>query len=381
MMRMHARYIYIMLVFTGCATLGSEALEDNDALPTTGVGPFRKLAATEVGGVAPYVLDSQQGLYREPSALALDGADQSGIAPSTRVALYFVAHPKSGGGDVIERTHADDARSFYGAGPDFGHSPSQVLSADQAWEGSNLAGPSVLAVGAQIYLYYAGIGGIGVAESSDGFAFTKQPGPIFSADASVGWETSTPRAPSVAILPSGEFRMFYAAGACIGEASSTDGVHFTRLDSDPSTPRIDPVLCPSAPVSADAIDAGAVAPIDNGGVDDPLVLPRVTPAGRLQIRVLYTGYATPPGAANRPSAIGFAARYGESGPLVRAAAGVYSANLHEHAPAYFAWSTGSMLYVTEDESGLNSSVYPALAGAFAPAQDSLPAPTGYADSP
>jgi hypothetical protein len=369
-----------MLVFTGCATLGSEAAEDDSALPTTGVGPFRKLASTEVGGVAPYVMDNQQGQYREPTALALDGMDQSGISPTTRLALYFVAHPKAGGGDVIVRTRADDGVSFYGAGPDFGHSPSQVLAPDQAWEGTNLAGPSVLAVGSQIYLYYAGTGGIGVAESTDGFAFTKEPGPIFSTDASVSWETSTPHAPSVAILPSGELRMFYAAGACLGEASSTDGVHFTRLDSDPSTPSIDPVLCPSAHVSAAAIDAGAIAPIDDEGLDDPLVLPRVTPAGRLQVRVLYTGYSTPIGAPSRASAIGFAARYGDSGPLVRAPAGVYSVNLHEHAPAYFAWSTGSLLYVTEDESGLNG-VYPAIAGAFAPAQDSLPAPSAYADSP
>lgn len=379
-MKISAKYIYFMLIFTGCATLGSEAAEDDDALPTTGVGPFRKLASTEVGGVAPYVMDNQQGMYREPTALALDGMDQGGIAPSKRVALYFVAHPKAGGGDVIVRTRADDGVSFYGAGPDFGHSPSQVLAPDQTWEGASLAGPSVLAVGSQIYLYYAGTGGIGVAESTDGFAFTKQPGPIFSTDASVSWETSTPHAPSVAILPSGEFRMFYAAGACLGEASSIDGVHFTRLDSDPSTPSVDPVLCPAADVSADALDAGAIAPIDNEGLDDPLVLPRVTAAGRLQIRVLYTGYSTPIGAPSRTSAIGFAARYGDSGPLVRAPAGVYSVNLHEHAPAYFAWGTGALLYVTEDESGLNG-VYPALAGAFAPAQDSLPAPGAYANSP
>jgi hypothetical protein len=379
-MKISATYICLVLVFTGCATLGSEAIEDNDALPTTGVGPFRKLSATEVGGVAPYVLDNAQGRYREPSALALDGIDQSGIAPSTRVALYFVAHPKAGGGDVIVRTRADDARSFYGAGPDFGHSPAQVLAPDQPWEGANLAGPSVLAVGSQVYLYYAATGGIGVAESADGFAFTKQPGPIFSADPSVTWETSTPHAPSVAIFPSGEFHMFYAAGVCIGEATSTDGIHFTRLDSDPASPAIDPVLCPSAPVSADDVDAGATVPIDTEGTDDPLVLPRVTPAGRLQVRVLYTGFSAPPGASNRPSAIGFAARYGDSGPLARAPAGVYSVNLHEHAPAYFAWDTGAMLYVSEDESGLNG-VYPALAGAFAPAQDTLPTPNGYADSP
>ncbi|MEO8877728.1 MAG: hypothetical protein ABI461_19195, partial [Polyangiaceae bacterium] len=314
----------------------------------------------------------------------LDGVDASGISSSTRVALYFVAHPKTGSagtGDVIARTRADDARSFFGGGGDFGHFPTPVLAADQAWEGANLSGPSVLAVGSDIYLYYAGSGGIGLAESSDGFAFTKQPAPILAADPSVTWETTIPHAPSVAILPSGEFRMIYGAGACIGEASSADGVHFTRLDSDPSTPSSDPILCPSAPVSGEAVEAGAFSPIDTGGVDDPLLLPRVTASGRLQIRVLYTGFAAPPGAPDRPSAIGFAARYGDHGPLSRAPAAIYSVSKHEHAPALFSWTTGALLYVTQDESPTSGSVYPAIAGAFAPAQDTLPSPSGYADSP
>ncbi|MEO8877612.1 MAG: hypothetical protein ABI461_18605, partial [Polyangiaceae bacterium] len=218
-MRNHAQYMFLLLVFTGCATLGNEAAPD-DSLPSTGVGPFRKLSAAEIGGVAPFVMDDKQGLYREPSALALDGIDASGISSSTRVALYFVAHPKTGGaagtGDVISRTRADDARSFFGGGGDFGHFPTPVLVADQAWEGTNLAGPSALAVGASIYLYYAGSGGIGLAESNDGFVFTKQAAPVLVPDASVRWETTTPHAPSVARLPSGEFRMLYGAGACIG---------------------------------------------------------------------------------------------------------------------------------------------------------------------
>ena len=373
-------YMFLVLVFTGCATLGNESPPD-DNLPTTGVGPFRKLSATELLGVAPFVMDDKNARYREPSALALDGSDGNGIASSTRVALYFVAHPKNGTGDVIARTRADDARSFYGGGADFGHVPSQVLAADQSWEGSNLAGPSVLAVGTSVYLYYAGQGGIGLAESSDGFAFTKQSGPVLTPDASVTWETTAPHAPSVAILPSGEFRMLYGAGACIGEASSTDGVHFSRLDSDLSTPGIDPVLCPSASVSEAAVEAGAFAPIDIGGVDDPVLLPRVTVAGRLQIRVLYTGYAARPDAGDRPSSIGFAARYGDRGPLVRAPAAVYSVAKHEHAAALFSWSTGAMLYVTQDEAPTSGSIYPAIAAAFAPAQDTLSSPDGYADSP
>ncbi|MGH7286247.1 MAG: hypothetical protein ACRELY_32410 [Polyangiaceae bacterium] len=378
----HVKYICLFAVlsgfFDGCATLGNVTPPD-DALPSSGAGPFRKLSSNEVQGVAPFVLDDAHSVYREPSALPLDGSNADGTSPTMRVALYFVAKSKTIGHDVIVRTHADDARSFYGAPLDIGHFPQEVLAADQAWEGDDLAGPSVLASNGTIYLYYATIGGIGLARSNDGFAFAKEQGPIFTSDSSASWENETPRAPSVAILPTGEFRMLYNAGFCIGEASSTDGVHFTRLDADPTTPALDPVLCPDAAVSDEAVDAGATRPIATSRVDDPVLFPRTTPAGRLQFRVLYTGYTTVDGTPS--SAIGFAARYGDSGPLVKNSGAVYAAGKNEHAPAIFAWQAGELLYVTQDDTPSSGPAYPAIAGAFAPGQDTLPTPNGYADSP
>lgn len=362
--------------FEGCATVGTVSPPD-DALPSSGAGPFRKLSATEMQGVAPYVLDDPHGLYREPSALALDGTDSNGVAASMRVALFFTATTADGHA-VIDRTHAEDARSFYGAPLD-GHKPQQVLAADQSWEGADLAAPSVLASGGTIYLYYAASGGVGLATSSDGFAFTKKGAPVLAPDASVKWETEVPSSPSVAVLPSGEFRMLYSAGPCIGEAKSADGTTFTRLDADPSTPDVDPVLCPSAIVSEEAIDAGTQRPFDTARVGDPHLFPRVTAAGRLQFRVLYTGTAATNGTTT--SAIGFAARYGDTGRLVKNAAPVYAVNKHEHAPTTFTWATGEMLYVTQDETPSSGAPYPAIAAAFSPAQDTLPTPNGYADGP
>lgn len=380
MKHVHCIYLGVLLslFFEGCATLGNVTPPD-DALPSSGAGPFRKLSANEVQGVAPFVLDDPHGLYREPSALPLDGVNADGTSASMRVALYFVAQSKTSGHAVIVRTHADDARSFYGAPLDVGHFPQEVLAADQAWEGDELSGPSVLASNGTIYLYYATSGGIGLARSTDGFAFTKETAPVFTSDASVSWENEAPRAPSVAILPSGEFRMLYNAGFCIGEASSPDGVHFTRLDANPATPPLDPVLCPDAAVSDEAVDAGATRPIATLRVDDPVLFPRVTPAGRLQFRVLYTGYTVVDGAAS--SAIGFAARYGDTGPLVKNPGAVYNVSKHEHAPAIFAWQNGELLYVTQDDVPSSAPAYPAIAAAFAPGQDTLPTPNGYAASP
>ena len=172
--------------------------------------------------------------------------------------------------------------------------------------------------------------------------------------------------------------MLYASGASIGEAASDDGLTWTRRDGDPSTPQIDPVLSPSVPA---ALLAGEKPPFDMGQVTDPLLLPRVTPGGRLQIRVLYTGYDMAPGRTARSSAIGFAARYGDDGVLTRNPLPVFSVNSHEMAPALFEWAAGSMLYVSLERQGGGASTYPAIAAAFAPATLTLSVPRSYADGP
>ncbi len=302
-------------------------------------------------------------------------------ASAARVVMYTVAH--AGGHDVIVRTHADDARSFYGALADNEnddihpvHTPPQVLVADASWEGKDLSGPSAVQVGGAVWLYYAAAGGVGLAQSDDGITFAKFGQPVLGIDANVVWETTPPAAPSVAVLPDGTWRMMYSAGNAIGEARSTDGFVWTRMDADPSTPGVDPVLGPSPSVEM------PVQPFDRGQVSDPLLAPRITPGGRLQLRVLYTGWNMPPGAQGRSSAIGFAARYGESGPLSRQPAPVYSVSLHEAAPALFEWNEGSMLYVHEDATALDPmNPFPAIAAAFAPEDDALPPASAFPSSP
>jgi hypothetical protein len=293
------------------------------------------------------------------------------------VLLYAVA--RVGGHDVIVRTRADDARSFFGSAADNetaahpAHSPAVVLVADRAWEGADIGGPSALRVGSGVWLYYAGAGGIGLARSSDGLTFVKTGPPVLGPDARVAWERTAPRAPSVARMPDGSWRMFYAAGQSIGEAASADGVAWARVDADPQTAAMDPVLSPGAS-------------FDAGQVDDPGVLPRVTPAGRLEVRVLYTGYdarpnAGSPGAA-RTSAIGFAARYGDAGPLVRQPVPVYAVGAHEAAPALFEYAGGAILYVQQDETAVDPShPYPAIAAAVAPVSVTLPTAGPFAPSP
>ncbi|MEO6419733.1 MAG: hypothetical protein ABIP39_10020, partial [Polyangiaceae bacterium] len=178
----------------------------------------------------------------------------------------------------------------------------------------------------------------------------------------------------------GRFRMLFSWGASIAEAASADGLTWTRLDADPSTPELDPVFGPSAPVAPESLAPGEKPPFDPGQVTDPVLLPRMTSAGRLQIRVLYTGYDSPPGKPARASAIGFAARYGDAGPLVRNPLPVLSLGKHERGPAFFEWDGGTMLYVAVDQvDGTN--VYPAIIAAFAPPTLTLGMPSSFADSP
>jgi hypothetical protein len=100
------------------------------------------------------------------------------------------------------------------------------------------------------------------------------------------------------------------------------------------------------------------------------------------VRVLYTGYDAPPGAPSRSSAIGFAARFGSTGPLSRQAAPVYGGSAHEAAPTLFEPAIGSILYAQQDETSLDpTKPYPAIAAAFAPESGTLPATGAFATSP
>jgi len=379
--------IFVAVVAAGgCATLGAPT-GGTSGLPSANIGPFRPLETAEVKGVAPYVLDGDGLPYREPAALAVNPSDPS----SSDVYLYVVASAMSGTTtqDVIARTRADDARSFYGSALDDLNgttAPAVVLTASLAWEGNDLTGPSALREASMIYLYYAAAGGIGLARSTDGLHFTKVGAPVLAPDPTAAWETTTPSAPSVAILPDGTFDMMYSAGLSIGEATSSDGLHFTRAGDNPV---LSPLPAPPGSLdtaAADAGDSGANAgvsvPFDIGQVADPCVVPVTTPAGRLDVRVLYTGYDGRPSATGRHSAIGLAARYGTSGPLVRQPDVVFSIDAHEAAPAYFEWSVGEMLYVHAFAGGgTGATPYPAIAAGFAPAQVMLPTPTSYASSP
>ena len=365
----------LLFVVAACATQGGGSTGVSN-VPSAGDGPFRPLVDGELSSasVVPYVFVSSTALYRAPSVVSV-----SGDPSSAEVWMYAVA--RQNGADVIVRTHADDARSFYGDVGDNAdtshphHTAPVVLQADQAWEGTSLAGPSALLTGGQVLVFYAGAGGIGRATSADGLAFTKSSGPVLAPDATATWETTTPHAPSVAIFPDGSWHMLYGAGGGIGEATSADGQTWTRAPGNP-------VLGPSATVDPSTLPTGAQPPFDEGQVDDPVLAPQTTLGGRLQVRVLYTGYGLSVGAAAPSSAIGLAGRYGDAGPLSRQATPAYTVSLHEAAPAFFEYAGGSLLYVQEDDTSVDpTKPFTGIAAGYAPIAGMLPPPLPYPDTP
>lgn len=366
-----------------CGTLASPGSGDL-GLPTANVGPFNALTQAEVatGDVPPFVFLDESAQYSEPSVIP-----QSSDTSSPAVILYAVSHASSG--DEIVRTRADDGRSFYGDSVDRQENPSHVppvvLRASQPWEGGSVSGPSALRVGSAVWLYYAAAGGIGLAKSTDGgMTFTALPQPVLATDHGVGWEFTAPRAPAVAQLPDGSFHMLYASGDAVGEAVSADGeTGWQRVDGDPNTPALDPVLVPSAPVDPATLPAGVLPPFDEGAVDDPLLVPSVDVAGRLVVRVLYTGYSAPVGASSRPSAIGLAARYGASGVLTKQSSPVYTVQSGEAAPALLQFGgEQALLYVQQLNTTLDMAhPFLAIAAAYAPASGMMGAPGAFPSSP
>jgi hypothetical protein len=344
-----------------CATLPEPAGGDQN-LPSAVAGPFSALTtdqfSTSLSITAPNGFADLNDFGRDISVLDTDGD------PTTPgVTGYVAASTIEDGMDptptsptrTIVRYTALDGRSFNL------QSAAVVLQPDAPWEGDVVAAPSVLRSGSGLLLYYAAQGGIGLAQSGDGLTFTKVSGPVLSPSAS-GWDQSAvPASPGVVKLTDGSFRMFYevpfgAGGAAIGEAGSPDGVTWTRLGDGPA-------LAPSP-----GGDAGPT-PWDSAAAGSPYPMLAVSGDGRPILRLFYGALDV-----GGLRTIALAARYGTDGPFERAVTPVFGddSTLGAREPCVVAFSSYSLLYVTQDSSTTNTQ--PAVAVGVAPATATLPPP-------
>lgn len=343
-----------------CATL-PEAGGGGEDLPSAVAGPFRALLQPELGNlrVAPNALDD--GVFsRDLAVIDLDG-DPSTLA----VAAYAGAAVAQGD---VKPVASDPTRAIlrFGAldGRSFDRAAEVVLEPIAPWEGGVIGQPAALLVGGETWLYYAAAGGIGLAKSADGHAFTRVSGPILGA-AESGWEAARiPQSPGVVRLPDGSFRLFYEVtlagdAQAIGAASSTDGVTWTRLGDAPA-------LAPSAPRE------GEDQPYDDAAVGSPFPVLATSGDGRALLRVYY-------GARDHlgNAVIGLAARYldAPSSPLQRAVAPVFGTTkpLSPREPCLLVYPDFTLLFATEKSA--NNADHPAVAVAIAPALAALPLPS------
>jgi hypothetical protein len=334
------RLLALGIALCGCATLASEAGDLDAVRPNAHAGPFRPLAEAELGSGAPNVLRQKAAAYRQASALAL-GEGQPGS-----VALYVVA--EIGGVHGIYRFVAADARSFIEPDP-----PEAVLIPSEIWEGATLAAPEIARVGSELWLFYSGQAGIGLARSTDGISFTKHSSPVLVAEAASSWEAGeAPRDPGFVELASDDFRLFYAAAGRIGEARSSNGIDWQR--------EIEPVLEPAAASDEPGFDSLAVF--------DPEPELAESATGRRITRVYYAGTGA------EGSGVGLAARFGSSGRLERAPAPALSTPHAPSAPALVRFGELALMYFTQKAGSGSAQDYPVIGLALAPATRSLPPP-------
>lgn len=353
----------LIVALAACATI-PEPGGGGENLPNAAAGPFRALVQVEIGNdrVAPEVLDDAFAFVRDPAVVDRDGD------PSTLAITGYFGVAVAQAGTKLTATDPTRAIRRYGAldGRSFDRAAEVVLEPSEAWEGGILGQPSALLTGGETWLYYAAAGGIGLAKSSDGHAFTRTQGPVLGAAMS-GWEgAAIPASPGVVRLADGSFRMFYevaitADATAIGEASSPDGVTWIRVGTAPA-------LAPAAP--RDGVDA----PYDDASVGSPFPVLATSANGRAILRVYY-GARDHLGAA----VIGLAARYLEassspSSPLQRATAPVFgtSKSLSPREPCALIYPDFTLLFATQKSA--DNPDRTVVAAAVAPALATLPPP-------
>jgi hypothetical protein len=344
--------LWLSCLLMGCSTLADSGGGD-DNLPNAQNGPFREIEQAELGNgrVAPYALRDNDDFPRDVGIVARDqDAGSFAIwAYAARTAPLPDTDPDPGApATAIVRHEALDGRSLDRA-------PVTVLEATQPWEGGTVGAPSPLRVDGEIWLFYAGADGIGLATSSDGASFTRVgDAPILTAVAG-GWETGPPASPGAIRLEDGSFQLFYeapsVAGAAIGLATSPDGVSWVR--------------------SGDAPVIAAGDGVDAAGARAPWSIFADTAEGR-RLQLVYYGALADDGRAT----IGMAAREGTTGPFQRAAGPVFgtSGSLGPGEPCVMRYDAFTLLFVTQKAGTSSAQQYPAVAVGVAPATAGLPSP-------
>ena len=309
----------LLIFLCGCGTLADRGGGET-SLPNAQAGPFREIRQTELGNarVAPLALRDDEEFARDLSVVDVDGD------PTTLEAWGYAAHTLLPEGEDPDATAPPNAILRYHAldGRSFARTADLVLEASEGWEGGTVGAPSALRVDDQVWLYYQGAEGIGLARDSERIV-------VLGPDPS-GWESGKPpQSPAVLNLADGSFHMFYVVGDAIGEARSPDGVSWERTG---------------------AMIAKGRAPCAVLG----------TSATGRAIEYLY--YQRSDGD------VGMAARYDYDGAFSHAAAPVFAGS----EPWVMRYPSFTLIFATQRAGNSEALNYPAVAIGVAPATIELP---------
>jgi hypothetical protein len=195
-----------------CSMLGRQT-EFSKSISTSGVGPFRHLVAGETGHFDSRVLET-------PAVDVRRGSAAGGV--------LFVDVETELERSIHRATRIAGCRGYEARVP--------ALEATEAWEGESVREPfAIQRDDGSIRVYYAADGGIGLAEAPapDAPLVKSASNPILAGELS---------GPTVIDDPDLGILMYFEEGSFIYAARSDDGVSFTRIDADPSTPEMDPLF-------------------------------------------------------------------------------------------------------------------------------------------
>lgn len=255
----------LLLVATGCGLLGDET-PPLRRIRQGGTGPFRDLEPTDTSLSSPpdgrmttnYGSGGPGWGYESIGRLAWNDAG----CYASRATLVMPVLPRDPGAPVGEPDPsqlADMGIARCDDGPGIVTTVGEtVLTAEEPWEGADLEDPWAIRLpDGSIRLYYVAQGSIGVADAED------QDGPFVRvSDAPVLGPLEGVRplhSPSVVVAPDGSYVMYFDDGADIYVAQSEDGIAFDLVDTDPSTPTLDPLaLEPRQPEETTRLHPGAI---------------------------------------------------------------------------------------------------------------------------